>query len=105
MIDLAGQVRICMARWIYFMALFGALACHMSVVYGAEPAQAHRLLLMDHPLVDRIFDVHSKHMVDQAQLFKRLAGADYLLLGETHDNTRQLDSRNEGRLVLYPQRP
>ncbi|HZZ85116.1 MAG TPA: ChaN family lipoprotein [Anaeromyxobacteraceae bacterium] len=40
----------------------------------------------DHPLVGRIWDVKQARFVDQAALDAAVAGADFALLGETHDN-------------------
>lgn len=83
--------------WLQVIALVGSLACNTPTAAGAEPAQVHGLLLTHHPLVDRIFDVHGKHMVDQSQLFKRLANADYVLLGEIHDNI--VHHGNQARVI------
>jgi uncharacterized iron-regulated protein len=83
--------------WLQVIALLGSLAWNTAAVADAEPAQTYGLLLADHPLVDRIFDVNGKHMVDQSQLFKRLADADYVLLGETHDNT--VHHGNQARVI------
>lgn len=44
------------------------------------------LLYSDHPLVDRIYQVKSASFIDQERLIKRIVEADYLLLGELHDN-------------------
>jgi uncharacterized iron-regulated protein len=40
----------------------------------------------DHPLVGRIWDPHANAFVDEAALTAAVAGADLVLLGETHDN-------------------
>ena len=39
-----------------------------------------------HPLLGRFWDVRAASWVDEATLEKALAGADFVLLGETHDN-------------------
>jgi uncharacterized iron-regulated protein len=39
-----------------------------------------------HPLVGRIWDVRASRFVDEATLAAELAAADYVALGETHDN-------------------
>ena len=40
----------------------------------------------DHPLTGRIWNVSSARFIDRETLVKRLAGADFVLLGERHDN-------------------
>jgi len=50
--------------------------------------QAPALLDRNHPLVDKILDVHSGAFISQAQLITRLPQSGYILLGETHDNRR-----------------
>jgi len=44
------------------------------------------LLLKDHPLTEKIWDVKAKRFVDQSALKARLVMTPYILLGETHDN-------------------
>ena len=41
---------------------------------------------LDHPLVGRIFDVSTGSEIDETALFSRAAAAEFLLLGEKHDN-------------------
>ena len=66
---------------------------------GTESAQPGDLLLTDHPLVDRIFDVHRSQLLDKLQLFEQLAGAGYILLGEVHDNISH--HRNQAQVIDY----
>ena len=40
----------------------------------------------NHPLTGRIWDVSSAGFIDRQNLFIRLARADFVLLGERHDN-------------------
>lgn len=40
----------------------------------------------DHPLTDRIWEVSSARFIDRQSLVERLARADFILLGERHDN-------------------
>ena len=40
----------------------------------------------DHPLAGRLWDVAAASFIDQAELLRRAARAEALLLGETHDN-------------------
>lgn len=50
--------------------------------------QAHdgQLILNDHPMVGKIWDVRQGRLISQKQLLPRLLESKYLLLGETHDN-------------------
>lgn len=54
-------------------------------VYTTPP----RLILPDHPLVNRIYDVRTGSFITRDDLYRRLTGANYILVGETHDNTAQ----------------
>lgn len=53
-----------------------------SVASAASPE--YRLL--DHALIEQIWDVAAKRFIDRDTLARELARADYVLLGETHDN-------------------
>jgi len=44
------------------------------------------LLLTDHVLAEKIWDVKAKRFVDKQQLTKNIYTSNYVLLGETHDN-------------------
>jgi uncharacterized iron-regulated protein len=52
----------------------------------ASLAHAESMLLTDHPLVGKIWDMNSRSFIDEATLLARINKADVLLLGETHDN-------------------
>ncbi|NIQ15929.1 MAG: hypothetical protein GTO02_16505, partial [Candidatus Dadabacteria bacterium] len=39
-----------------------------------------------HVLIDRIWDVQGQKVIDKRQLIERILDADYILLGEIHDN-------------------
>ena len=54
-------------------------------VYTKPP----RLILQDHPLANRIYDVKAGRMITTDELDQRLNAANYILVGETHDNTAQ----------------
>jgi len=41
----------------------------------------------DHPLAGRLWDVVGREFIDEAELLRRAAQAEALLLGETHDNS------------------
>jgi uncharacterized iron-regulated protein len=55
------------------------------------------LLLADHPLAGRIWDVQAQRFVERAAFERRLAAAEVALLGETHDNP----VHHERQLELY----
>lgn len=68
---------------------------------------APRLELADHALAGRIWDVVAQRYVDEDEALRRLARADYVLLGETHDNTRhhELQARMLRGLLSRGRRP
>ena len=49
-------------------------------------ASAGNMLLNDHPLAGRIWDMRHRTFIDESALLSRSNVADVLLLGETHDN-------------------
>jgi len=86
-----------MTRWLYFLALIFGLICTTTTTAGTETRQPDTLLLKDHPLVDRVFDVHNKRTIDTSRLFEKLASAGYILLGEVHDNISH--HRNQAMVI------
>ncbi|MCK5431742.1 MAG: ChaN family lipoprotein [Gammaproteobacteria bacterium] len=52
----------------------------------ANGTQASALLLKDHNLVDKIWDVQAGELINKSQLLASIMRADYVLLGENHDN-------------------
>ena len=76
------------SRRITGMLLTGLLALLTGCVspHSVDTVDADGLLYFDHPLVDRIYQVKSASFIDEERLKKRIVEADYLLLGELHDN-------------------
>ncbi|GEJ55266.1 ChaN family lipoprotein [Anaeromyxobacter diazotrophicus] len=70
-------------------------------------AGADGLLHADHPLAGRIWDVRAGAFVDDAALERALVSADFVLLGETHDNPEhhRLQARALAGLVAAGRRP
>ncbi|HUK65652.1 MAG TPA: ChaN family lipoprotein [Anaeromyxobacteraceae bacterium] len=83
--------------------MLGAAGCRSSS--GLPPFTTP--LLRDHPLVGSIYEVRPARMVDAAKLFSALPKADFVLLGETHDNPdhHQLEARLVRALVAAGRRP
>ncbi len=74
------------AREFYFTALVlivGYVAC---AVAGCSVMSWKSPLGRDHPLTGRVWDVSSARFIEHQSLVTRLARADFLLLGERHDN-------------------
>jgi uncharacterized iron-regulated protein len=80
-----------------------ALACASRSHGGGTEALLHR----DHPLAGKIWDVRAARFVDEATLSQALAAADFVLLGETHDNPEhhRLQARALAALVAAGRRP
>jgi uncharacterized iron-regulated protein len=73
------------------LTLAGALACahRADPRLVAQPIAGRRwvsTLDVDHPLVGKIWDQRAGRLVDEAALSAAAAEADFLLLGEVHDN-------------------
>ncbi len=73
-------------NYLYIIALIGLSACSPLKNIESNPGQPAPLLLTDHELIDTIWDVHGWHKIDKSQLPTRISEADYVLLGELHDN-------------------
>jgi len=66
-----------------FVLLAGYVAC---VLAGCSATSWKSPLGRNHPLTGRIWDVSSARFIDRETLVERLARADFVLLGERHDN-------------------
>lgn len=53
---------------------------------GSAAVRADSLLHADHALAGKIWDMQERRWLDESVLLERIAAADLLLLGETHDN-------------------
>jgi uncharacterized iron-regulated protein len=80
-----------------------AVAC----ASGSRAAGPGTLLHRDHPLAEKIWDVRAERFIDEATLHQALVAADFVLLGETHDNPEhhQLQARALAALVAAGRRP
>lgn len=63
--------------------IIGCVAC---AVAACSTMSWKSPLGRDHSLTGRIWDVSSARFIDRETLVERLAGADFVLLGERHDN-------------------
>ena len=68
---------------IFRAALVGCIAC---AVAGSSGISWKSPLGRDHPLTGRIWDVAAARFIDRESLVEHLARADFVLLGERHDN-------------------
>ena len=70
------------------MRMLAKINCFIALFVLSFTAAAHAesLLLNDHPLVGKIWDMKSRSFIDESTLLARANKADVLLLGETHDN-------------------
>lgn len=54
--------------------------------YAQAENETQAMLYKDHPLVGKLWDMHSQSYIDEAVLLSRIKDANVLLLGEVHDN-------------------
>lgn len=85
--------------WKHFAVLFLGLVCNSVIAAGAGTAEPPALLFADHPLVDKVYDVHGRQLIDKPHLFEKLATAGYVLVGEIHDNVST--HRNEAEVIDF----
>lgn len=75
------------SRLLAVFSLLSLAGCGVSPTLTQEqPVPAKDMLLSDHPLAGKIWDVRAGKFIDRQQLSKRIGESRYLLLGETHDN-------------------
>jgi len=74
----------------FLLSIFSALtlaACSLTPESSQkQPDTAHKILLADHPLAGKIWDVNAGQFINRQQLAGRIVSSRYLMLGETHDN-------------------
>ena len=69
------------------MTLLTLIVGHVACVLAGCSAMSWKSPLgRNHPLTGRIWDVSSARFIDRETLVERLARADFVLLGERHDN-------------------
>ena len=56
-------------------------------VTAAQDTDIPKLIVSEHPLLEKIWDVDKQRFIDRKELKQRVLQASQLLLGETHDNT------------------
>jgi uncharacterized iron-regulated protein len=85
------------------LLLLIAVAC----ASRSGPRAPGALVSRDHPLVGKIWDVRGGRFIDGAALQRALVAADFVLLGETHDNPEhhRLQARALAALVAAGRRP
>ena len=67
----------------------------LALLFFASLAYAGNMLLTDHPLAGKIWDMKSRSYIDEAALLARINMADVLLLGETHDNPQHHENQQK----------
>jgi uncharacterized iron-regulated protein len=75
-------------KCLYCFLLICISACQPLPHENKQRIQAAQLVMEDHVLNDRIYDVANKQYIDKAQLLSNILSSQYILLGETHDNIR-----------------
>lgn len=78
-----------MRRPTFLLLAFAATACASNGASARGAPGPHGWVATehrDHPLVGRIWDVRAASFVDERALDAAVAGADFVLLGEIHDN-------------------
>jgi len=92
--------RRCLLVLIASALVAGACAAHSPEPWATTRGQAH-------PLTGRIWDVHAQRFIDERTLVARLGSADFVLLGEKHDNPdhHRLQARVVNALIAAGRRP
>lgn len=94
---------------VVLLLLFLALV--LAALSGCTTAHKPELILSDHPLIDKIWDVKNRQFISRAEFQRRILSSEYLLLGERHDNPihheyqawviRQLQHANKHASVAF----
>ena len=72
--------------WICLLLLSSISSSLALPLETKEPIEATPLVLTDHVLNNRIYDIKNSRFIDKVYLLNRLSDSKYILLGETHDN-------------------
>jgi uncharacterized iron-regulated protein len=85
---LSSNIRVAApnVRDLYLTALVLIVGYVAFAVPGCSVTSWKSTLGRNHPLTGRIWDISSARFIDRQSLVTRLARADFLLLGERHDN-------------------
>lgn len=77
-----------MKRFLLIMpSVLMLAACSLSPELSQKkPDTASKMLLTDHPLAGKIWDVNAAQFINKQQLAGRIVKSHHLMLGETHDN-------------------
>ena len=86
--SLQKTTRIIGGSVLIILLLCMAMIWPVYTLASDQMTQAPRLLDADHPLVDRIWDVQAGAFISLETFTRRVLDSEYLLLGETHDNSR-----------------
>lgn len=72
----------------FYIALLLLTGFLLTSLTGCLPSSLKnpKLVLWEHPLVGKIWDVKQQSFIDQESLVERLLASEYVLLGERHDN-------------------
>lgn len=68
-------------------------ACQSLSAEDKQQTQPTQLILEDHVLNDKIYDVNNNVFIDKDELFNKILTSKYILLGETHDNIRHHENQ------------
>ncbi|NOU00553.1 MAG: ChaN family lipoprotein [Gallionella sp.] len=68
------------------VAIYCGLVLTMLFGHAHADTEPQALLFADHPLVGKLWDMHSQSFIDETVLLSRIKAANILLLGEVHDN-------------------
>jgi len=71
---------------VAIIALLASSAMMLILSCASSSPTTPKLILWEHPLVGKIWDVHQKKFIDQVALVTQVVDSEYLLLGERHDN-------------------
>jgi uncharacterized iron-regulated protein len=94
-------------RALYLTALVVILGCVAFAVSGCSVTSWKSTFGRNHALTGRIWDVSSARFIDRQSFVTRLARADFVLLGEKHDNPdhHQLQAEILRSLIARRRRP
>ncbi len=96
-----------MSRGLLGRALGSAALLALAACAVSAPEPWRHQLSRDHPLVGRIWEVAGGRFIPEAELVRRLIEAEYVMLGEKHDNLdhHRLQARMLRAMVAAGRRP
>ncbi len=94
-------MKLAARHWLSTLTTVASLFVLTACVNGRDSNDSEKLVLQDHSLANKIWDVKQSAFIEKGDLLVQLAKSRYLLLGESHDNISHHQHQADIILALY----